>query len=113
MKFYILCAVLISCKSCICSYIYNAIPRNADVFSPCENQPKNVLDINGAADLSKTHFGYTENGEITCSGNATTIWDIQPNDRISVILDIDFNALAESTKIIIPFFLVCCQCNAL
>lgn len=72
-----------------------------------------MLDINGAADLSKTHFGYTENGEITCSGNATTIWDIQPNDRISVILDIDFNALAESTKIIIPFFLVCCQCNAL
>lgn len=92
MKFYIVCVILISCFSYAYSYVYKAIPRNVDLFSPCENQPENVLDFNGFADLSSFHMDYNENGEIVISGNATTIWDIQPTDSIKVIPDIFYYA---------------------
>lgn len=61
--------------------------KDSDIFNACENQPKNVLDINGLFDFANFHSQFDENGDIIVSGNITTVWAVQPTDTIEVIID--------------------------
>lgn len=91
MEYYFVCTILILCISHTYSFTYRFWFQNSDVFSACENQPKNVLDVNGLFDLTNIHSEFDENGELIFSGNFTTVWDIQLTDRIKVIIDYFFS----------------------
>ncbi|KAM8716333.1 hypothetical protein ACLKA7_003246 [Drosophila subpalustris] len=66
---------------------YRFVPENDDIFSACPNQPKNVLDLNGLFDLSEIQFNLAS-GFVMVSGNVTSVWNIQPSDRIEVSLEL-------------------------
>lgn len=87
MEFSVVGALLISCICATYSIYNNKVTfRDVDLFSPCENQPENVLDIHGLFDFSNHHYEFNDNYEIVVSGNLKTVWDIQPTDRVKVIL---------------------------
>lgn len=87
MQFYFVCTILISCFCHTYSYNYKVSLKDSDIFNACENQPKNVLDINGLFDFANFHSQFDENGDIIVSGNITTVWAVQPTDTIEVIID--------------------------
>ncbi|EDW12559.2 uncharacterized protein Dmoj_GI17736 [Drosophila mojavensis] len=60
---------------------YRFIPEDDEFFEDCDNAPRNALNIHGFVDTSQISFT-RNNGIITVSGNATTIWNIKPGDRI-------------------------------
>jgi len=66
------------------AYMYTTILEDDEIFSKCENQPSNELDINGLFDMSELNLKI-DFYKITVSGNVTLAWDIQLNDRIEVI----------------------------
>jgi len=65
------------------AYQYKGILEDDEVFNECKDQPANVLNIKGLFDFSKLTFGL-EGDEVSVEGNVTSIWNIQPNDRIKV-----------------------------
>lgn len=54
------------------------------MYSPCDNGPPGAVNISGLYDLSNMTFTMTEKG-IYIEGNLTTVWNIRPTDRVSVI----------------------------
>lgn len=88
MRFYFVCTILILCIShAYTKFDYKSTFQNADIYNACDDQPSNVLDINGMIDFTNFHSDFADNGELVVSGNFTTKWDIQPSDRIKVIID--------------------------
>lgn len=65
------------------AYKYKGIIEDDEIFNDCKDQPDNVLNIKGLFDFSQFTFGL-EGEDISIEGNVTSIWDIQPNDRIQV-----------------------------
>lgn len=55
------------------------------MFSECSDMPPGTLDINGLFNMDEVYFSYSDNSDmIHFSGNVTSVWDIQPDDRIVV-----------------------------
>jgi len=65
------------------SYKYKESFDDDKIFSDCDNQPDGVLNVQGLFNFSEFTFDL-EGDEIFLSGNVTSIWNIQPNDRIQV-----------------------------
>lgn len=64
---------------------YQMLLSDTNIFSECEDSPYSALDINGLFNLDELQLGFKDNSEIiSISGNVTTVWDIQPVDRIVV-----------------------------
>ncbi|KAM8705202.1 hypothetical protein ACLKA7_009630 [Drosophila subpalustris] len=82
----VLLVILVTNKSRSEAYKHKADLQDDDVFSKCQSQGQNVLDVHGLVDLSDFNIA-PDFYKITISGNATLVWDIQPTDRIEVILN--------------------------
>lgn len=94
MEFHFVCIILILCIShTYTKFVYKLNFQNADIYNACDDQPDNVLDINGMFDYTNFHSDFADNGDLVVSGNFTTIWDVQPSDRIKVIIDYLSSAL--------------------
>jgi len=66
------------------AYIYKGTCEDDEVFNDCQNQPDGVLNVHGLFNFSE--YKYELSGEeIFASGNLTSIWNIQPSDRVQVI----------------------------
>lgn len=58
---------------------------DTNIFSECSEKPPGALDVNGLFNLDELHISYSDNSDIIhLSGNVTSVWDIQPDDRIVV-----------------------------
>jgi len=67
-------------------YKYKAGFDDEDIFSDCDNQPDDVLNVHGLYNLSELITEYKLDGEqVMVSGNSTTVWNIHPDDRIQVV----------------------------
>ncbi|KAH8337152.1 hypothetical protein KR059_001897 [Drosophila kikkawai] len=53
------------------------------IFTKCLDNPNGFKDIEGLFDLSNMTFEWGEEG-IVVSGNMTTVWEVEPTDRIEV-----------------------------
>nr|XP_017006166.2 uncharacterized protein LOC108063552 [Drosophila takahashii] len=68
-------------------YKYELTVLDEDVFSSCPDAPPGTLDISGVMDLAELSTSMDADG-IAVSGNVTLTWDIQPKDRIQVIVSL-------------------------
>ncbi|KAL7729468.1 hypothetical protein ACLKA6_009027 [Drosophila palustris] len=75
--------ILVTIESRSEAYKHKGVLQDDDVFSKCQNQGQNVLDVHGLVDLSDFNIA-PDFYKITMSGNATLVWDIQPTDRIDL-----------------------------
>ncbi|KAH8421054.1 hypothetical protein KR222_006552 [Zaprionus bogoriensis] len=63
-------------------------PQTVEVFSSCPNVPQNVLNIHGMIDLSFIKFEMNDDFSIYVSGNATSVWNVDKNDKIQARFDL-------------------------
>ncbi|EDW02485.1 GH19860 [Drosophila grimshawi] len=74
----------LSCQS-VLSVDYEFRPDDPDIFSDCRNPPgpPGSTNINGLFNLDELQLSL--NGDMVhFEGNLTTVWDIQPQDRIAI-----------------------------
>lgn len=73
------------CLILVLGISYQMLLSDSNIFTECEDLPYGALDINGLFNLDELQLGFKDNSEIIrISGNITTVWDIQPEDRIVV-----------------------------
>ncbi|KAH8416702.1 hypothetical protein KR222_008580 [Zaprionus bogoriensis] len=84
---HLICAMLITSVIRIEAHNYKLNLLNSEIYEECENQPENVLNINGLFDLSNFHKEFDED-EVRISGNISTVWDIERTDRVQATVDI-------------------------
>ncbi|XP_030387683.1 uncharacterized protein LOC115634231 [Scaptodrosophila lebanonensis] len=61
---------------------YEMILEDPEIFNDCSDAPPGALDVHGMFDLE--HLTLTLDGDIVhVKGNVTTIWDVQPGDRVA------------------------------
>ncbi|KAH8346877.1 hypothetical protein KR059_001526 [Drosophila kikkawai] len=65
--------------------LYELALSDENIFSACPDTAPGTLDIHGFFDLSECLTTLEEDG-IIISGNTTFIWDIQPQDRIKMVV---------------------------
>lgn len=58
------------------------VPDDPDLFSSCEDHP-GTNGMNDLADISETVIDLDDD-VITISGDATIVWDVDPDERIEV-----------------------------
>ncbi|KAL7735956.1 hypothetical protein ACLKA6_002389 [Drosophila palustris] len=82
--------ILLTLSICCCCVLgsgpkaddYKMIIDDPDIFMPCRDPPPGSQDVFGLMNIDELKF--TLNGDnIHIEGNATTVWDIEPNDRIA------------------------------
>lgn len=62
---------------------YEMLIDDPDVFTDCLENPPGAKGANGLFNMDELTF--TLNGDkIHVEGNVTTVWDVQPTDRITV-----------------------------
>lgn len=62
---------------------YEMILEDPDVFSPCTEPPPGSVGIHGVFNMDDLVISQ-EDETIHISENATTTWEVEPTDRISV-----------------------------
>ncbi|XP_030387925.1 uncharacterized protein LOC115634381 [Scaptodrosophila lebanonensis] len=66
---------------------YEFILEDPEVFNECSDAPPGTLDIHGLFDFE--HLTITQVEEkVHVKGNVTTIWDVQPGDRVAASLSV-------------------------
>ncbi|XP_034138062.1 uncharacterized protein LOC117589901 [Drosophila guanche] len=60
---------------------YEFVLDNEQVLTECQDKPPGALDYDSLFDFSELTFTMGGDG-VTLTGNATTVWDIKPTDRI-------------------------------
>jgi len=66
------------------SYKYKYTFEDDEIFNDCQDQPVGVLNVKGLFNFSELTIDL-KGEDIYVSGNVTSIWNVQPNDRIQVI----------------------------
>ncbi|XP_051860675.1 uncharacterized protein LOC117566466 isoform X2 [Drosophila albomicans] len=56
-----------------------------ELFSDCPNQPENVLNVHGLANLTELTFSRQQDN-LHVSGNFTLLWNIEKTDRVQLDL---------------------------
>ncbi|XP_062135820.1 uncharacterized protein LOC133845376 [Drosophila sulfurigaster albostrigata] len=83
----VLFAVAIGVLSFTNAHRYNLEFEDDELFSDCSNQPESVLNIHGLFNLTEWTIERPQDN-LKCSGNFTTVWNIQKTDRIQASLDL-------------------------
>ncbi|XP_022227946.1 uncharacterized protein LOC111077830 [Drosophila obscura] len=66
---------------------YEFVMRDEDVLSECLDKPQGALNANGLFGFSETSFVMSDDG-INLSGNISTVWDVNPKDRVQLNLNV-------------------------
>lgn len=65
--------------------MYRMYLDDPEIFAVCPDVPDATLDINGLMNFDELDLSTDDTGEnIYVKGNVTTVWDVQPDDRIVV-----------------------------
>lgn len=62
---------------------YEMLIDDPDIFTDCKENPPGAKGISGLFNLDELELTL-DGDKIHVAGNATTIWDIEPTDRITV-----------------------------
>ncbi|XP_034662764.1 uncharacterized protein LOC117897820 [Drosophila subobscura] len=60
---------------------YEFVLDNEHVLSECQDKPPGALSYDSLFDFSEMALTMSDDG-VTLTGNATTVWDVKPTDRI-------------------------------
>ncbi|KAH8404623.1 hypothetical protein KR215_005079, partial [Drosophila sulfurigaster] len=63
------------------TYKYQYMPVDDDIFAKCQEQRNNQYDMNSLFDFSEWTLEMVGESVIGY-GNVTTVWNVQPTDRI-------------------------------
>ncbi|XP_062135570.1 uncharacterized protein LOC133845197 [Drosophila sulfurigaster albostrigata] len=74
-------AVVVGIVSFTKAHRYLAEYEDDELFSDCPNQPENVLNIHGLANLTELTFTRQQDN-FHVSGNFTLLWNIEKTDRV-------------------------------
>ncbi|XP_030375944.1 uncharacterized protein LOC115625129 [Scaptodrosophila lebanonensis] len=66
---------------------YEFILEDPEIFNECSDAPPGSLDIHGLFDLGNLRLTQVEE-KVHVKGNITTVWDVQPGDRVAASLSI-------------------------
>lgn len=68
---------------------YEFLVEDGMFYTDCKDMPPRVLGLKGMLDMTNLNLSLNEEG-LSFSGNMTTVWDVQPSDRIQVFRDSRF-----------------------
>lgn len=65
--------------------MYRLIVDDPEIILECPDAPEGTLDVHGLFNMDELKIALDDTGEnVFVTGNVTSAWDIQPDDRIEV-----------------------------
>lgn len=65
--------------------MYRLIVDDPEILLECPDAPEGTLDVHGLFNMDELNIALDDTGEnVYVTGNVTSVWDIQPDDRVEV-----------------------------